>query len=295
MFEVFTTREVSIGIYMVIIAIIVWFKCRREVLNVLQCLFNIQLVIPFMILLVYVSIIIYCSTRMFFWNWIYLKGILMWFIFAGVPFCFNAVHNVLPKDYFTSEITKNFKFVVLLEYITGTYTFSFAIEMVLQPFLAFLVIIGTFVDCDSNKNIENYKVIKKTCDFLLCLAGVVIFCFSIKELISSINTIVYQDVAFDLVSPIVLSVLFLPVAYLLAVFSKYQLIFVRMKCISITGFGRKMMIIRSCGISLKKLRYFMPKTALGFYVGMDDEDFNNTVVNINKEYQEYKSNVRKES
>lgn len=26
MFEVFTTREVSIGIYMVIIAIIVWFK-----------------------------------------------------------------------------------------------------------------------------------------------------------------------------------------------------------------------------------------------------------------------------
>lgn len=193
MFEVFTTREVSIGIYMVIIAIIVWFKCRREVLNVLQCLFNIQLVIPFMILLVYVSIIIYCSTRMFFWNWIYLKGILMWFIFVGVPFCFNAVHNVLPKDYFTSEITKNFKFVVLLEYITGTYTFSFAIEMVLQPFLAFLVIIGTFVDCDSNKNIENYKAIKKTCDFLLCLAGVVIFCFSIKELISSINTIVYQD------------------------------------------------------------------------------------------------------
>lgn len=112
-------------------------------------------------------------------------------------------------------------------------------------------------------------------------------------MISSINTIVYQDVAFDLVSPIVLSVLFLPVAYLLAVFSKYQLIFVRMKCISITGFRRKMMIIRSCGISLKKLRYFMPKTALGFYVGMDDDDFNNTVVNINKEYQEYKSNVKK--
>lgn len=55
-----------------------------------------------------------------------------------------------------------------------------------------------------------------------------------------------------------------------------------------------LLIIRSCGISLKKLRYFMPETALGFYVGMDD-DFNNTVVNINKEYQEYKSNVRKES
>lgn len=54
-----------------------------------------------------------------------------------------------------------------------------------------------------------------------------------------------------------------------------------------------LLIIRSCGISLKKLRYFMPKTALGFYVGMDDDDFNNTVVNINKEYQEYKSKVKK--
>lgn len=256
---------------------------------------SIQLVIPFVMLAAYVSVIVYCSTRMFFWKWIYLKGILMWFIFVGVPFCFNAVQNVLPKHFFTSEVTSNFKFVVLLEYITGTYTFSFPIEMFLQLLLAFLVIIGIFADSNSNKNVENSnKVIKKFCDILLCLIGVIILYFSIKELISSINTIVYQDVAFDLVSPIVLSVLFLPVAYLLAVFSKYQLIFVRMKCISITGFRRKMMIIRSCGISLKKLRYFMPKTALGFYVGMDDEDFNNTVVNIDKEYQEYKSNVRKE-
>ena len=45
--------------------------------------------------------------------------------------------------------------------------------------------------------------------------------------------------------------------------------------------------------SLKKLRYFMPKQLLDFIVGMDDDDFNNTVVNINKEYQEYKSNVKK--
>ena len=294
MFEVFTTREISIGIYIVII-IIGWVKCRNELLKFFRCLMSIQLVIPFVMLVAYVSVIVYCSTRMFFWKWIYLKGILMWFIFVGVPFCFNAVQNVLPKHYFTREVTSNFKFVVLLEYITGTYTFSFPIEMFLQLLLAFLVIIGIFADSNSNKNVENSnKVIKKFCDILLCLIGFIILYFSIKELISSINTIVYQDVAFDLVSPIVLSVLFLPVAYLLAVFSKYQLIFVRMKCISITGFRRKMMIIRSCGISLKKLRYFMPKTALGFYVGMDDEDFNNTVVNINKEYQEYKSNVRKE-
>lgn len=295
MFEIFTTREVSIGIYMVIIAIIVWFKCRREVLKVLQCLFNIQLVIPFMILLVYVSIIIYCSTRMFFWNWIYLKGILMWFIFVGVPFCFNAVHNVLPKDYFTSEITKNFKFVVLLEYITGTYTFSFAIEMVLQPFLAFLVIIGTFVDCDSNKNIENYKVIKKTCDFLLCLAGVVIFCFSIKELISSISTIVYKDVIFDLASPIVLSILFLPAAYFMAVISKYQLIFIRMKFYNIASFKRKMMIIISCGISYRKLRYFLSGNSLGFYKGIGDEEYKSIVERINREYKEHKKIIRKEN
>lgn len=295
MFEIFTTREVSIGIYMVIIAIIVWFKCRREVLNVLQCLFNIQLVIPFMILLVYVSIIIYCSTRMFFWNWIYLKGILMWFIFVGVPFCFNAVHNVLPKDYFTSEITKNFKFVVLLEYITGTYTFSFAIEMVLQPFLAFLVIIGTFVDCDSNKNIENCKVIKKTCDFLLCLAGVVIFCFSIKELISSISTIVYKDVIFDLASPIVLSILFLPAAYFMAVISKYQLIFIRMKFYNIASFKRKMMIIISCGISYRKLRYFLSGNSLGFYKGIGDEEYKSIVESINREYKEHKKIIRKEN
>lgn len=295
MFEVFTTREISIGIYIVIIIIIGWVKCRNELLKFFRCLMSIQLVIPFVMLVAYVSVIVYCSTRMFFWKWIYLKGILMWFIFVGVPFCFNAVQNVLPKHYFTREVTSNFKFVVLLEYITGTYTFSFPLEMFLQLLLAFLVIIGIFADSNSNKNVENSnKVIKKFCDILLCLIGFIILYFSIKELISSINTIVYQDVAFDLVSPIVLSVLFLPVAYLLAVFSKYQLIFVRMKCISITGFRRKMMIIRSCGISLKKLRYFMPKTALGFYVGMDDEDFNNTVVNINKEYQEYKSNVRKE-
>lgn len=219
----------------------------------------------------------------------------MWFIFVGVPFCFNAVHNVLPKDYFTSEITKNFKFVVLLEYITGTYTFNFAIEMVLQPFLAFLVIIGTFVDCDSNKNIENCKVIKKTCDFLLCLAGVVIFCFSIKELISSISTIVYKDVIFDLASPIVLSILFLPAAYFMAVISKYQLIFIRMKFYNIASFKRKMMIIISCGISYRKLRYFLSGNSLGFYKGIGDEEYKSIVESINREYKEHKKIIRKEN
>lgn len=296
MFEIFTTREVSIGIYMVIIAIIVCFKCRREVLNVLQSLFNIQLVIPFMILLVYVSIIIYCSTRMFFWKWIYLKGMLMWFIFVGVPFCFNAVHNVLPNNYFTSEITNNFKFVVLLEYVTGTYTFSFFAEMILQPFLAFLAIVETFADCDSNKNIENYnKAVKKSCDFFLCLAGVVIFGFSIKELISSINTIVYQDVIFDLAFPIVLSILFLPAAYLMAVSSKYQLIFIRMNIYSITSLKRKMMIIISCGISYRKLRYFLSGNFLGFYKGIGDEEYKSIVESINREYKEHKKIIRKEN
>ena len=55
------------------------------------------------------------------------------------------------------------------------------------------------------------------------------------------------------------------------------------------------MIIISCGISYRKLRYFLSGNFLGFYKGIGDEEYKSIVESINREYKEHKKIIRKEN
>ena len=230
---------------------------------------------------VYISIDIYlgyniCLLKIHF----YLKDVLLWFVFVGVPFCYNSVERKLPEKYFLKGITENLKFIVLVEYVTGTYTFNFIIELILQPLIAFLALTSAVAEKD-----EKNKAVKKFVDALLAIIGLLILGFSIKELIVSFDTIIYQDVLFELLSPLVLSVLFLPFSYGFAIYSKYQIIFLRMKIMEITAFKNRFSIVKQCGLSYKKLNFYAGRVGTYFYRNITDAEYKNAIDKINGEFK----------
>lgn len=280
MLEVFSTREIAIGIYIVLFIIYALSisKVRKGLKNVIKCALTKKLVIPFLVLILY-AVIIVCVLQLFsFWKWIYLKDIVFWVLFVGVPLCFNAVeHKKIAKNYFSKAINDNIKFTVLVEYIVGTFTFSLIGELILQP-VVFILSILSFIAEKDNK----YKSAKNFLDFILAFIGFMVLAFTINELIDSFNTIDYIDILFGLISPLLLSIAYVPFAYGFAIYSKYENIFMRFKIVDKNqhNSNRRYSVVRVCKLSYKKLCIFERNIMRYIFINMNNEDFDKAIEKV---------------
>ena len=101
------------------------------------------------------------------------------------------------------------KFTALVEFISGTFTFSLIGELVLQPVLMFLMILQSSL-------VKKTKTTKKVVDGIVGVTGLIIAGLTIKTIIDAVGEIYYVDILVGLALPIILSIIYLPVAYLFA-------------------------------------------------------------------------------
>ena len=279
MLRIFSTREIAIGIYIVLFIVYTFSKSniRKEFKNVVKCALTKKLIIPFFVLMIY-AVIILCVLQIFsFWKWIYLKDLIIWVLFVGVPLCFNAVEHKIEKQYFSKVIIDNIKFTVLVEYVVGAFTFNLVVELILQPIIFIISIMSAFAEKD-----DKYKAAKKFLDFILAIIGFMVLGLTIKELIDSFNTIDYVDVLFGLISPLLLSIAYIPFAYGFAIYSKYESIFIKFKIVDKNQYNssRRYSAIRACKLSYKKLCIFERNIMRYIFANMKNEDFNKAIEKI---------------
>lgn len=277
---IFTTREIAIFIYAILLLVYV---CARKkgkpiLLPVIKAACHIKLIVPFLFVLFFASVFVWLCTYFPFWDWVYLKDIIFWTLFAGVPVCFNATSRKLEDHYFRDILIDNFKFAALTEFITGTFTFPIVVELILQPILVFFVILQSTAE-----KTQNNKV-KKFIDVTVALAGFMILALTAKSIIDAIGNIEFLDIAVSFMLPIVLSALYLPVAYCFAVYAKYELLFLRMsfkepkdKKVRI---AHRVKIICLCKLSYKKVCKFLYEYLPKMYVRMSNLEFNSMVDNF---------------
>lgn len=148
MLGLFSTREMALGIYFILI--IAWVlsngKTRKSVIQLVKAACTRQLAIPFLGMILYAGLWVYVFSLIPVWKWEYLKDIVIWVLFAGIPVCFNAVSQKDEEHYFRNIITDNFKYTALSEFFLGIFTFSFFVELILQPILFFLFSVQAFLE-----------------------------------------------------------------------------------------------------------------------------------------------------
>lgn len=283
MFEILSTRELALGIYIVLIIIWIFSKqsIRSATINVIKCACTRQILIPFLLMLSYALIFIYLLSFFDFWEWKHLKDAIIWFIFAGVPSCFNAVGKNLEDHYFRHIFTCNFKFAALAEFFLGTFTFSLPAELVLQLALFFLFAMQAVAARDAK-----YKQVKVLLDWIIALLSVLILYFTVKKAITTYSELGAIDTFVSFFIPILFSALYVPVAYFFAVYAKYQTLFVRMNFKSPRDkkirFKHKLQIIFICKLSYTKVCRFERDYVNGLYVRMSEDDFNSLIADFSK-------------
>ncbi|MBP1950679.1 hypothetical protein [Virgibacillus litoralis] len=180
--DIFSNREIAIGIWIFIFIIFILSKpkIRDAVFKVVQAATAKQLIIPLVIIIIYSTILVLIASLFSFWQLKYLKVVAFWVIFVGIPVSYSAmaIHEV--NHYFNDILKRNFKFIVIVEFLLSTITFSILTELILLPLLTFLILLETVATTKD----EYYKV-KKFLSFIVAFAGFAILGLTLKEAIEN--------------------------------------------------------------------------------------------------------------
>lgn len=230
MLELFTTREIVALFYIILCFLVFTFLVTKKkdlriaVFNVIKVACSTQILIFFILLLLYAILIIYGISHFPFWQWAYLKDIIIWVLFVGVPICFHSASKELEDHYFSKVVLNNLKLSVFIDFFLNTFTFGIITEFILQGILIFLSLLQAVSSTE-----EKYASAKKLFDSLLAIIGFAVFFQTIRVAIQTYPDYDIKEWIITLSIPLVFSILYIPIAFLMALYSRYQLLFLHLR------------------------------------------------------------------
>ena len=266
--EVFNNRELALVIWVFVVIILLFKngKMRSSLFDVLKAALNIKLIVLYILMMLYTTLIVYGLYFVGFWEIFLLKDTIIWFIFTAIISVFRAIDKADDLTYFKVIIKDNIKFILLFEFIVNFYTFSLPIELILVPVLFFVTIFVSFLDIMPEYQDEKYVPVKKFFNFINIILGIYIVLNSIILAINDLNNLQTIDTLKSLLLPSILSLLFMGFIYFFVLWSAYEQIFIRIK------FGEKkskrliayakLKILLACNINFNKAKRFWRSSGL---------------------------------
>ena len=247
-------------------------EIRKSLWNVIVIFFDKKLRILWEIILLYVLTITIVFCYLPIWENIYIKDIIIWFLFSGLIYCMNAVSSEADEIYIKKILKDNLKFTMILEFFMSTFTFNIWIELAIIPVITIITVMNVIAERK-----EEYKSVHKLLDSVLAIAGFWIFYETIKIGINEYKQLNIINTLVSFMIPIAYLILIIPLEYALELYSKYELLFLRMtfkeEKDKKTKIRHRVAIICSCRISVRRVLLFQREYMGMMYVKMKDNEF----------------------
>ncbi|MCR3761928.1 hypothetical protein KYB31_23435 [Clostridium felsineum] len=272
--KILTTREWATAIWG-----IVFFVCalankqiRKSLWNILKIFFDKKLRILWEIILLYVLVITVVFSYLPFWDIVYIKDIAIWFIFSGFVLCMNAMSREADEKYISMVLKDNLKSTIVIEFIISTFTFDIWVELAMVPIISIVVIMDVIAERK-----EEYNVAHKLFQAFLYIAGLWILLETIKVGIHEYRelNVIHTFVSFMI--PISYLLLIIPLLYAIELYSKYELLFVRMsfKEEKNSKIHRRhcLLVMKECKFSVRRVLLFQKEYCCKMYIRMSEDEF----------------------
>ena len=247
-------------------------EIRKSLCNVIVIFSDKKLRILWEIILLYVLTITMVFCYLPIWENIYIKDIIIWFLFSGLIYCMNAVSSEADETYIKKMLKDNLKFTMILEFFMSTFTFNIWIELAIIPVITIITVMNVIAERK-----EEYKNVHKLLDSVLAIAGFWIFYETIKIRINEYRQLNIINTLVSFIIPIVYLILIIPLEYALELYSKYELLFLRMtfkeEKDKKTKIRHRVAVICSCRISVRRVLLFQREYMGRMYVKMKDNEF----------------------
>ena len=187
----------------------------------LKILFKKPISVILFLFLLYSILLIWIYRQLGFWSNNLEKDTILWVIGTALILAFNAV-KAQDFSHFKEIIKDAFKWVIILEFIIGFYTFSLITELILIPFLTFIYFTISYIEVNSNKLSENAKIVPPFFNKLLSYFGIFIFGFVVFKTVTQTNELFTLDNFKSFLLPLLFTISFIPFVYMIALYSVYE-------------------------------------------------------------------------
>lgn len=224
MIEIFNSREISIGIWLLIVFICSLFKktFREFYKNIITIFFSRKIIIPFTLMIIYVIISIYLLSINKLYPENQIKNSVLWFISSASITFFKLSRIKNPKKFFLTALKDNFKIIILVEFIISFYTFGLIIEIILVPFLFLIIYLKAIAEFKK----ENQEILPLI-NFILSTISIITIVFTVYKLYTSNDSFLQNKTFYDFIIPIRLSILIIPFHYFLYKYISFESIYIR--------------------------------------------------------------------
>lgn len=281
---ILSTREWATVIWAIIlfVYVIMHKQIRESFCRVVKIFFGSKLIILWGIIFLYVLGTTLIFYHLPFWDNIYIKDIVVWFVFSGMMYCMNAVSNEADEEYIKKVLKDNFKLTIILEFIISTFTFNIWIELIIIPVTTIIVIMNVIAERK-----KEYEKVHKLLDIVLAGAGFWILYETIKIGIHEYKELNALNTFISFMIPIVYVILIIPLEYILELYSKYELLFVRMsfreeKDKKIQR-RHRWSVVKTCKLSVHKVLLFQKKYWCKMYCRMSESEFEKLIEKFKNE------------
>ncbi|MES2479452.1 MAG: hypothetical protein V4561_10210 [Bacteroidota bacterium] len=217
---IFNNREIAIIIWLALLLLVFAVK-KPDVLKsfcgIIVDFFNYKILIPYVLAVTYTLIGVYVLFKIGAWKTEQLKDTLLWLFFTIISIILSTNKARENKKFFRDAVRENLKLSIIIEFITGLYTFSIIAELC----IVFLAVSISLLQTVAGKD-EKYAGIQKLFNAIIIAIGCLILWHTFKEIKTHITEFAsYQTLRDFALSPF-LAIWILPYIYFLALYMTYE-------------------------------------------------------------------------
>jgi hypothetical protein len=217
-----TTREWATVFYasVIVVLCIALPSWRAALAPVIRTFFNWKIQATIFALLAWTAVVLYVGSLVGAWNTDLLKDAIAWLLVSGLSTLLSTVDAPKKGHFFRRLVLSAISAGALMQFVLNLHTFNIVIELILQPFVIFLVVLSAV----AHMKPDTVRV-GKLVDGLLGIVGIWIVIATVRGLVNSWRGVDPKETGLAFAFSIWLPLAMIPFVYVVALGQTYGKIF----------------------------------------------------------------------
>jgi hypothetical protein len=201
-------------------------QVRESFLELINNIFVRAIVAPLVLMLIYIAIMVFGLAKLGLWEIPQLKNTIIWTTSVAILSLFRLESAKADPNFLKNLVLDNLKLIAIIQFVVGFYVSGLVIELMLVPIMA----ISSAMVAVSERD-KKYHLVGKIFNGFLVALGTILIARTLYMLATNFGDFAKIQTVYDFSVPPLLTCLYLPFIFFMMVFTTYELVDTKLRCL----------------------------------------------------------------